>query len=813
VADLLAHLQSALAGRYTVERELGRGGMATVYFARDLRHHRPVALKVLHPELSHALGAERFLREIEVAAHLTHSHILPLHDSGKAEELLYYVMPYIDGETLRHRLRREIHLPKEDAVRIAREVADALAYAHSQGVIHRDIKPENVLLHGGHALVADFGIARAVWQTDGGRLTETGLALGTVVYMSPEQASGVQVDGRSDVYSLGCVLYEMLAGEPPYTGPNAQAIIVKRLSDPVPSVRRVRPSVSPYLDGVVSKMLAPIPSDRFPTAQSLYDQLVSPAIGSDSGTVSTERRKAGLRSVVEKVRGPLLGGIVVGMAALLGYLAYHETTDSAATIPAADTVNLTARSTAAFPSSRSLAVLPLVNVSGDPDDEYFSDGMTDELAGALSKLPGLRVASRTSAFRFKGRRDVDVRTIGDELKVGTVLEGSVRRAGATLRLTAQLVSVSDGLTLWSETYERDLRDVFKVQVEIAQAVADQLELELGVSRNPPTASLGTRSVKAHDLNLRGRFMQARGTEKDLRGSLAFFDAAQREDPKYAAPHLGVAQAWMMLADDFVAPDEAWPKVRAAALRALERDSTLAEAHTFLSAALQWYDKDLTAAERELRRAMALNPNDANTRFNLGRLLVLTGRAREGLDEYSRATQLDPLSTLWFAGLAEGLLWVGEMDSARAAARQALALEPDFALAYKLLGDIHLAQDELEQAGEAYRRGEELGWTQARVGRAMVYAASGHADSARRIAQRWELEATRRWVAPDLIAGIYATLGDTDRAFRLLEQANREHAGYLLMLNVRPDLAPLRNDPRFALLARKLGLPQPRRKLP
>ena len=262
---------------------------------------------------------------------------------------------------------------------------------------------------------------------------------------------------------------------------------------------------------------------------------------------------------------------------------------------------------------------------------------------------------------------------------------------------------------------------------------------------------------------------------------------------------------MMLADDFVAPNEAWPKVRAAALRALELDSTVADAHTFLSAALQWYDKDLTGAERELRRALALNPNDANTRFNLGRLLVLTGRAREGLEEYTRATQLDPLSALWFTGLAEALLWMGRLDSATAAARQALALERDFGLAHRILGDIHLAHGALEKAGGTCAPRSWL--DPGEVGRAMVYAASGHPDSARRIAQRWEVEATRHWVAPDLIAGIYATLGDTGKAFRLLEEAYREHAGYLLMLNVRQDLAPLRGDPRFALLVRKLGLTQ------
>jgi serine/threonine protein kinase len=276
-----------LSERYVLGRELGRGGMATVYLAQDVRHRRPVALKVLHPELAYALGADRFLREIEVAANLTHPHILPLHDSGEAAGLLYYVMPYVEGESLRDRVNRETQLPVDEALQIAREVADALAYAHGQGVIHRDIKPENILLSGGHALVADFGIARALGQADAERLTETGIAVGTAAYMSPEQASGERnVDGRSDVYSLGCVLYEMLAGEPPYTGPTAQAIIVKRFSDPVPSVQQLRPLVPEGLAHAVTKALAPVAADRFASAAEFVRALAAPAASAASTTAA-----------------------------------------------------------------------------------------------------------------------------------------------------------------------------------------------------------------------------------------------------------------------------------------------------------------------------------------------------------------------------------------------------------------------------------------------------------------------------------------------------------------------------------------------
>ena len=316
MADLFTHLQSALADRYTLERELGRGGMATVYLARDLRHKRPVALKVLHPELAFALGADRFLREIEVAANLTHPHILPLHDSGEVDCLLYYVMPYIEGGSLRDRLRRETQLPVEDALQIAREVADALAYAHGQGVVHRDIKPENILLYSGHALVADFGIAQALWQADGGRLTESGLAVGTAAYMSPEQASGArQVDGRSDVYSLGCVLYEMLAGEPPYTGPTAQAIIAKRFSDPVPSVRRIRPAAPERLEEALNRALAPVAADRFATAADFRRALAAPATDAAATALVVPPRATPVRSARRFLAVGLAAAIVLALAA------------------------------------------------------------------------------------------------------------------------------------------------------------------------------------------------------------------------------------------------------------------------------------------------------------------------------------------------------------------------------------------------------------------------------------------------------------------------------------------------------------------
>ena len=415
VPDLLARLRAVLAERYTIDRELGRGGMGIVLLAQDRKHHRQVAIKVLNPEVAAALGRERFLREITTAAGLSHPHILPLHDSGEADGFLYYVIPYVEGESLRERLDRERQLPVEDALLIAREVADALNYAHGHNVLHRDIKPDNILLSGGHALVTDFGIARAITGGGGGQLTEVGTLVGTPAYMSPEQVDGSpHIDGRADIYSLGCVLFEMLVGEPPFRGSTLTAVIANRLSAPTPSPRGLRESVPEAVDAAVRKAMANLPADRFSTAAQFAEALSS--------------------------------------------------------------LRLAEPAPAAVPD-RSIAVLPFKNQSSDPEAEYFSEGIAEEIINALAQLPGLQVAARTSSFAFKDK-GADIAEVGAKLKVATVLDGSVRKAGNRVRITAQLVNVSDGYYLWSERYDSELDDVFAIQDHIARAIAQRFEVML-----------------------------------------------------------------------------------------------------------------------------------------------------------------------------------------------------------------------------------------------------------------------------------------------------------------------------------------------
>jgi serine/threonine-protein kinase len=723
--------------------------MAVVFLAKDERHDRNVALKVLRPELASEIGAERFLREIKMAAGLTHPHILPLYDSGQAQDFLFYVMPNMEGQSLRGRLEREQQLPLDEALRITQEVASALDYAHRHGVVHRDIKPENILLHEGAAMVADFGIGKAA-SAAGDAITQTGIAVGTPAYMSPEQSTAEEdIDGRSDLYSLGCVLFEMLTGEQPYTGPTAQAVIAKRFISPIPHVNVVR-DVPDALDAAVTRALARTAVDRFASAAEF--------------------------------------------AATLRRVQSGTTTPDG--IPAVE---------ASGPDKESIAVLPLANRSADPENEYFSDGMTEEIINVLGKVPGIQVASRTSSFAFKGK-SVDVREIGEKLGVGTVLEGSVRKVGNRIRITTQLTDVTNGYNLWNETYDRQLEDVFAVQDEISRAIVEALKLQL-VGEEIPLVVPTTKNLEAYNLYLKGRFFYNKDGEANLRRGIGLFEQALARDPKYARAYAGIADCWSFLADDWVIPDEAYPLAKAAATKAVDLEPSLADAFTSLGKVLCWYEWDFAGAERELRKAVRLNPNYADAHFVFGTALPSVGQLDEGIHEMREALKLDPLSAHFTRWLGRFLLYSGDYDGALEQCAKTIEMDPHYFQALLTAGSAYLGKGQADVALGWFRRGQSLE-TSVRSYDALIVralAAMGQQEEAQAILERLEEESKAHYLRAEVLAMGHAAVGDFDRAFERLNDALDARSAGLIYVHLDPGYEPLRKDPRFHELTRKIGV--------
>ena len=663
--EISDRLRSELAGRYTIERELGRGGMATIYLAYDLRHDRDVALKVMHPEVAAALGPERFLREIRISARLDHPHILTLIDSGQTDGVLWYVLPYVRGESLRAKLAREKQLSVEEAIRIATQVASALDYAHRHGIIHRDIKPENILLHEGEAVVADFGIALAVREAGGERLTETGLSLGTPHYMSPEQATGSrEPEPRSDLYSLGAVVYEMLTGEPPHTGPTAQAVIAKLLSERPTRIRTVRADVPDHIEAAVAKALAKVPADRFASASEFATALGRPGTG---GMASRRRRVA-----------VVAAGIGVVILMLAAGLAVRHSSRRPAPIASPRT------------EVASVAVLPFENLTGNPADAYLSDGMTEEVIGQLAQVPELKVISRTSSEAIKGAR-LTLRQIADTLGVRHVLEGSVRHAGRRIRVAVNLIDARTDAHVWASRYDRDLTDVFKVQEEIARHVADSLVSAVGIR---PTIGRVPRTEQpaAYAAYLAGRYLLYRRTRDALRGAMEQFQHAIALDSTYAPAYAGLASVymiWVFYAYPGIDFYESEARAIAMADRAIALDSTLGEAYAARGQALARAWAPAEQIESDFQRALELRPNSPDVHQWYATFLLREARYDAAREQVEQAVALDPLAPGVRVAVSNFALATRRYDVAALEAGRALALEPSlmFAHAQQVLADL------------------------------------------------------------------------------------------------------------------------------
>ena len=716
--------------------------MATVHLAHDLRHDRAVAIKVLEPGLAESLGRERFVREIHLAARLTHPHILPVYDSGEAGGLLFYVMPVMEGQTLRQRIERGGALPVDEAVRVAAEVADALDYAHRRDVVHRDIKPENILLHEGHAVVADFGIGKAVAAaaTESGTFTQAGIAIGTPAYMSPEQAAGDVVDGRSDLFALGCVLYEMLTGEHPFTGPTLQAVLAKRFHHVPPPVTAARAAVPERVSRTVERLLERDPSSRLASGATVVRAL--------RGEIQVEARR----------------------------------------------------------ETPSIAVLPFANMSSDADNVFFSDGITDDIIVALTRVRGLKVAARASAFTFRGA-DVDLATVGQRLGVEHVLQGSVRRAGNRVRVTAQLMAAGDGTQKWSERWDRDLDDIFTIQDEIARAIVGQLEAVLGLAAPsapmvvPPTADVG-----AYDLFLRGRDALRRRTPTSVRHSVGVLREVLARDEGFALAWLTLAEAYSALGVyGYERMDVCRREADAALERAAAHGASAADVSRYRAMVKLYLRPDWPTASADLDVALAANPSDPLANLLSALWHGMAGNRAPRTAAVTRMLTADPLSPWAHAMAAHAHFFTGDYEDALSLAERALALEANTlnALWGSGLCLLHLGRP--DEAIPRLRRAVVVGERSPTTVALLSYGLyrTGQDAEARALGDEVARQATEHafW---ELLCAVRA--GDPALLGAALRHAVDRQAGCIsLGTTVKPELEALLDHPAHGPLVRRLSV--------
>ncbi|MBC7791237.1 MAG: protein kinase [Anaerolineae bacterium] len=792
---IVERIQSALGDRYQIERELGRGGMATVYLAIDLKHNRRVALKILHPNLTTNLGTERFLREIRTAASLQHPHILTVHDSGEADGLLYYVMPYVEGESLRVRLRRERQLSLDDSISIAREVAEALSFAHARGIVHRDVKPENVLMSGQHACIADFGIARALDAAGAEALTTSGSAIGTPAYMSPEQASGeTKLDARSDIYSLGCVLYEMLGGEIPHYGATPQAVLSKRLTEPPPSVRSLRDTVPERIERALKRALARAPADRYATAQEFADVLAAQPRDSGTSGISGARPTGWLRrSRLRRSAFLGLGASAIALSAVLAILLWGPDRRGA--------------------EERSIAVLPFDNDNSDGEAGYFAEGMTDEIRSALTQVQGLRVLPRTSLPAALAGLTADKQ--GSALGVEVVLRGTVRRASDRLWISAELVNVTNNDLISSTSFQRtisDMSDVGTIKERMARWTAGSLKLKLSDEGRVALTRPGTADLDAYDLYLEGRSHWNRRTVPELRMAAELFTKALQRDPEYALAYAGLADCYVLLGSPEypgMQPAEAFQKAKVAALRAISIDSSLAEAHASLANVYQNHEWNWTLAEREFERAIQLNPNYSTAHQWYGYLLAALRRNTEALVQMELARRLDPLSPIPHTGFGRILYWGRDYQRSVTSYQAGLAMDSAFVTASLGIAFPYQGLGRYKEAIDAIERARTLtgGRHPAVVPiLASLYAAAGQRDTALAFVRSLAGQKSGRIVPPEFIALVHLSLGERKEAMTALERAFAARSPIMVSLQVEPVLDPLRTDPKFIAMVAAMRFP-------
>ena len=829
--EQLERLRAALQDHYTIERELGRGGAAVVFLARDRKHGRSVALKVLLPRVGMAVGAERFQREIKIAARLSHPHILPLHDSGEAAGLLYYVMPFMRGESLRDRLTREGQLPIADAVRICTEVSSALDRAHQDNIVHRDIKPENILIEGGFAVVADFGIAHVKSAVDDAAITQSGVSLGTPMYMSPEQAIGSgEINGRSDLYSLGCVLFEMLSGAPPFKGATMRETLIRHSVAEVPDVHSFRADVPPHLDRVLRKVMAKDPVDRFATGAELTQALADPTFGfatpTSSGRVQTSAAGQGLWGRLRQAFGLRDSPSPVAPSGVRTEVAAPERRTEA--VPArnntsvelerAKALNIAVSAThramvaplVTTPSGRvpidSVAVLPFSSAGGDADGEYLAEGITESIMHKLSGVAGLRVVPRSVVFRYR-TSESDPLLVARAVGARAIVTGRIVQRGDMLVIRTEMVDSVTEAQLWGEQFNRRITDIFAVQEEMAAEITRSLRLKLSGDEAAGLTKRFTEDPQAYQAYLRGRHYWSKRTVDGLRRSLTHFQDAIDLDPSYALAHDGLADTYNILGYyNTHRPHESFPRGKIAAARALALDPTLAEAHASMGYVKLFYDFDWAGARESLERAMQLGPQYATGHQWYAWYLFVVERHDEALVVLRHAQSLDPLSLIINDHLGYALLLAGKPKEALVQLLATKELDVAFPWTYWRLGSVYLELGRFDESIAAFDTVVSL--TDAGVGlgyKGLALGMAGRPDEARGVLTRLATLQETRYVSPLEYALVHAGLGDLDAALTALELAYADRVSDVARVKALPWPTAMRADARFGALLQRLGL--------
>jgi TolB-like protein/tetratricopeptide (TPR) repeat protein len=788
----------ARLGPYEILAPIGAGGMGEVYRAKDPRLGRDVAIKVLPGSFSADKDRlRRFEQEARAAGILNHPNITAVYDIGTHEGAPYVVQELLEGETLRSSLAGG-RLPPRKAIDYALQIAHGLAAAHEKRIVHRDLKPENLFVtKDGRVKILDFGLAKLTHTETGPEVTslptatagtEPGVVMGTLGYMSPEQLRGEAVDARSDIFSFGAILYEMLSGRRAFRGATAADTISAILREEPAELSQSAPNVPPSLERVVRHCLEKSPAARFHSAPDVAFALEESASGSAAAPAAArpaaEVRRRGQRLALAGAAIAILVGILVGVRPLLERL----------------------RGGPGARAIQSIAVLPFENFSRDPEQEYFADGMTEELITGLAQIRSLRVISRTSAMQYKGTKK-RIPEIGRELNVDAVLEGSVQRSGQRVRVTAQLIRASMDQHLWARSYERDLRDVLGLQSEVAAAVAHEVRVTLTPEEKVRLTQARPTDPEAHELYLKGRFHWNKGTEADLVEAIRDFESALARNPGYAPAYAGIADAYASLSDVYRPPYEVMPKARAAATKALQLDETLADTHVSLANIQFNYDRDWAAAEREARRALELNPNSAGAHDILGTYFAVLGRAAESAAEAARCLELDPLSVVFTSDAGWGRLAARDYDHAIEFFRKAVEIEPGFGFAHEGMAIAYVQKGRCPEAIAVAEKGtqaDDSPFVLATSGG--IYAACGKSDRAREVLKKLAGPYRNRYVCPYEIAVIHIGLGEKDEAFRSFEKGLQDRSICMPFLKVDPRLDPIRSDPRYVELVRRLAFP-------